>query len=236
MNAPAPASARGPAPNLAQPPRMARRRMLLILTGAFAGVVVLAIALAVILAPADPEAPCPRGKPCGAPPQAEPLVNNTVWRSPELGFALEYSAKQWKVGNESPRGVSFTSNQGDMALTIEGVPATDARPRELFDRRLDQVRERTLGLDDDTEPAHRILAPVVGLHPGVGGAYRAAVDTPQGTTAPLGIAMLAAGNDRVSIVVVGATGETSEGNRDALFSRADSILNTLRMPGDEVPR
>lgn len=224
------------APNLAQPPRMARRRMVLILTGAFAGVVVLAIVLAVILAPGDPEAPCPRGKPCGAPPRAEPLVNRTVWRSSELGFSLEYSGEHWKVSQQGPRGVAFRSAQGDMALTIEGVPAADAAPRALFDRRLDQVRERTLGLDEDTEPAHRILAPVVGLHPGVGGAYRAAVDTPQGTTAPLGIAMMAAGNDRVSIVVVGATGETSESNRDVLFSRADSILNTLRMPGDEVPR
>ena len=224
------------APVRAVPPRMARRRMVLILTGAFAVVVVLAILLAVVLAPGDPKAPCPRGKPCGAPPQAEPLVNATVWRSAQLGFTLEYSAERWKVENESPTAVNLSSQVGDMALTVEGVPVADGTPRALFDRRLDQIRERTLGLDDDTEPAHRVLSPVVGLHPGVGGAFRATVDSPQGTTAPVGISMMAAANGRVSLVVVAATGETDEGRRDALLSRADSILNTLRMPDDEVPR
>ena len=224
------------APVQAMPPRMRRRRLVVLVAAAFAAVVVAAVVLAALLAPAAPEAPCPRGKPCGAPPQVEPLVNAEVWRSSELGYSLEYSGRRWRVQSEGPRGVNLSATQGDMALSIEGVPATEDDPRSLLERRLDAVRERTLGLDEDTEPAHRVLSPVVGLHPGVGGAYRAVVDTPQGATAPLGIAMMAAGNRRVSVVVVGATGETSENNREALFSRADSVLNTVRLPGDEVAR
>jgi hypothetical protein len=215
---------------------MDRRRLILILAGAFAVVVVVAIVLAAVLAPAAPKAPCPRGKPCGAPPQAPPLVNQTVWRSSQLGYSLEYNAERWKVENESPTGVNFSSTQGDMGLSVDGAPAGQSTPRALFDQRVDDIRGRTLGLDDDTERAHKVLSPVVGLHPGVGGAFRATVDSPQGTTAPLSIAMMAAGNQQVSVVVVGATSETDEGNRDALMSRADSILNTLRMPGDQVPR
>jgi hypothetical protein len=222
------------ATNLAMPSRMRRRRLVLVLAGGFAALVAVAVLLAVLLEPAAPKPPCPRGKPCGEPPQAEPLVNAQVWRSPELGFALEYSGEKWKIRSQDGRSLHLASTEGDMALSIEGARAGDAAPRALLDQRLDQVRKRTLGLADDTEPAHRVLSPVVGLHAGVGGAFRAAVDTPQGTTAPLGIALMAAGNDRVSIVVVAATGTTSEHNRDVFFSRADSILNTLRMPGDRV--
>lgn len=229
MNAPAFA----PSP---MSPRLRRRRLVIVLAGAFAAIVAVAVVLAALLAPAAPEAPCPRGKPCAEPPRAEPLVNAEIWRSPELGFGLEYAAGRWRIASQTPRGVQLAAREGDMSLSIQGVPAAEAGPRALFDRRLDQVRERTLGLDEDTEPAHRILAPVVGLHAGVGGAYRAVVDTPQGATAPLGIALMAAGNERVTVVVAGVTGETSENNREILFSRADSVLNTLRMPGDPVPR
>lgn len=224
----------GAAPVQGMPSRMRRGRLVLVIAGAFAALVLVAVLLAVLLEPAAPKAPCPRGKPCGEPPKAEPLVNARVWRSSELGFALEYSGEKWKIRAQDGRSLQLASTEGDMALAIEGAPAGDAAPRALFGQRLDQVRKRTLGLADDTEPAHEVLSPVVGLHPGVGGAFRAASDTPQGTTAPLGIALMAAGNDRVSIVVVAVTGTTSEHNRGVFFSRADSILNTLRMPGDRV--
>jgi hypothetical protein len=44
--------------------------------------------------------------------------------------------------------------------------------------------------------------------------------------------MLAAGDRRLTVTVVGATGETSENNRGILMSRADSVLNTVRLPGE----
>jgi hypothetical protein len=216
----------------AQPARLARRRLVLILAGAFAVVVVAVIGVAALLAPAAPKAPCPRDKPCGEPPRAEPLVNQEVWRSSELGFSLEYSAERWKVLDEGPRGVRLGATEGDFALVVSGVPRSERDPQAAFDAALDDAKGRVLGLDEDTEPAHRLLAPAIGLNAGLGDAYKGTLDTPQGTSIPIGLVMLAAGDRRLTVTVVGATGETSENNRGILMSRADSVLNTVRLPGE----
>jgi hypothetical protein len=224
-------AARAPAPS-----RLSRRRVVLIVMGGFAAVVVVTILLAALLAPAAPKAVCPDDRPCGEPPKAEPLVNTEVWRSSELGFSFEYSADRWKVLDEGSRGARLEAREGDFVLVVSGTRASERSPKEALDAALDDSRGRILGLDDDTEPAHKVLAPAVGLHPGVAGSFAGTLDTPQGTSVPIGLVILAAGNPRVTVSVLGATGESSEHNRKVLMSRSDSLLNTLRLPGDPAPR
>lgn len=219
----------------AMPARLARRRLVLIFAGAFALVVVVAIVLAALLAPDPPKGPCPEDEPCGAPPSAPPLVNLKVWRSSELGFTLEYSDKYWDVQDEGPRGVRLGSTQGNYALVISGVPRAERDPQAAFDAALDDAKERVLAVAEDTEPAHKLLAPAIGIDSGVGGAYRGNLDTPQGTSVPVQLVLMAAGDPRVTISVTGATTDTDESSRGNFMSHADSVLNTVRLPG-QVPR
>jgi hypothetical protein len=214
--------------------RLNRRRLIVIIMGAFAAIVLATIVLAALLAPAAPRAVCPDDRPCGEPPKAEPLVNLEVWRSSELGYSLEYSADNWKILDQGARGVRLGSKEGDFVLAVSGTPGGD--PQAALLSALDDTRERILGLDDDTERAHRVLSPSIGLHPGVAGEFVGTVDTPQGTSAPVGLVILAAANQRVTVTVIAATGETSEHNRGVLMSRADSVLNTVRLPGDPGAR
>jgi hypothetical protein len=217
--------ARAPAPS-----RLGRRRLILIIMGGFAAIVAVTILLAVLLAPAEPKALCPEDRPCGEPPTAEPLVNLQRWRSSELGFSLAYSKERWKVMDEGPRGVRLGATEGDFVLVVSGTPGGDAQGGLLS--ALNDARDRILGLGDDTEPAHRVLAPAIGLHPGVSGEFVGTIDTPQGTSVPIGLVLMSAATNQVTLTVTAATGETSENNRGVLMSRADSVLNTVRFPGD----
>lgn len=216
------------------PSRLGRRRLVLVILGGLAVVIALTVLAAALLAPAAPKVPCTADKPCGKPPKAQPLVNLKVWQSPELGYGLRYSGDSWKVQDAGPRSVRLASTEGDFALEVSGTPAAQQTPTAAFDAALSDARTRVLGLTDDTEPTHRVLAPSLGINPGAGGAFVGTVDTPQGTSTPVSVVILTAGNRRVTVTAVGATGETSERRRHGLMSRADSVLNTVRLPGETV--
>ena len=189
------------------PSRLNRRRLILIIMGAFAAIVVATIVLAALLAPAAPQAVCPDDRPCGEPPKAEPLVNLQAWRSPELGYSLEYSGEHWKILDEGARGVRLASKEGDFVLVVSGTPEAD--PQAALLRTIDDTRGKVLGLDDDTERAHRVLAPSIGLHPGIAGEFVGTIDTPQGASAPIGMVLVAASTQSLTLTVTAATGETS---------------------------
>jgi hypothetical protein len=197
---------------------------------AFVVVVVAATAAVGAVAPRKLAAFCSPNKPCGVPPRlAAPLRSEATWRSPALGFTVEYSSQQWKIGQQGPDGVELTSTVAPLDIDIHGTSA--APPSELLAARLSGLKSNVLGLARDPTAADMILGPEVGYHYGAGGAYVGAVDTPEGVTDQALVTVQAASAGRVGIVVTTLTDETRAGLRKQLYGLADEVNNTITWPG-----
>jgi hypothetical protein len=211
--------------------RIGRRNLLIAFAVVF-GVVLGAAAVAVALSkPASPKPHCPPSSQlCGRPPAlAAPLVNETVWRSPALGWSLQYPASSWTVGGESGSAVALNSTHGDMTMVVTSARGADARA--LLDDRVGDLRSRTLGLQSDRDPTHDVLGPAVGYRDAVGATYAGTIDDPQGPQTPITAAFLAASEGGVTICVTVATTELRPAARAALMGTADSVLNTIAWAG-----
>ena len=202
-----------------------------VLFGAFLGVAAIAMALG---RPHQAKPTCPPATTlCGKPPVlAQPLVNATVWRSPALGFSLEYSQDAWSVGGQSSTALQLDSKHGDLTLIVAGATGTTADLPGLLASRVNDLRGRTLGLATDQDPRHVVLGPAVGYRPALGATHAGTIDLPQGPQAPITATVMAASDGRVAIAVTAATTEVQGGTRIPLLATADSVVNSIRWAGE----
>jgi len=215
---------------------MRNPKRLAIFIGGFAALVIVAAVGIALLGRGEPASDCPPDRVCTEPPQGDPLVNLTVWRSKELGYALEYNEDLWSNEAEDGRSVTLIHKDGDIAMVIGGVPAGEATPLALLDRELDRLGERTVGLTEDTDPADSLFGPNLGYVDGVGGAYSAAIDTPQGLIDASAVVMAAGQrgvNAYVSTLTTEQRGEDgASGNKEFVYGDVDSVLNSFRFPSE----
>lgn len=220
--------------------RLRNPRTLAIFLGAFAVIVLGGAGMIALLGRGDPARDCPPDRECGNPPQGRPLVNQTVWRSEELGFQFEYDDEEWSVREEDGRGVTLEHTQADILVVVAGAPASEASPQDLFDDQLEDAEGRFVGLAEDTDSADQLYGPSLGYVDGVGGAYAGPVDTPQGVV-EVSVAVMAAGDGGVSAVAAILTGEQRSDDpaqpspKDILYGRVDSMLNTFQFPSGGAP-
>jgi len=174
--------------------------------------------------------PCTNGQPCGAPPTVPAVIRETVWRSSQYGFSLEYPASVVKVSRQTPSGVVLTVDVTGRsgAVTVEGFPAGTTPTAAISDQvhALGGVSQ----LAGDTNPDHQLLGAGVGYLAGSGRTYVGDVTSPQGSQ-PVSIASEAASDGRVTVsaTVVGATSDS--GNRSGLYAVADLIINSVSWHG-----
>ena len=211
---------------------------------------VIGAALAWVLQPGPVEAACPvPSEACGAPPvRPEPDVGQPpdvdrdaapalrlgeTWESEDLGFSLDYDPEWWQVAGEGDRslGLVIPAREGEVTFIIEGASAAEQSPESMLAAQVDALEELVLGLtpEDDTD---RLLLgqPIVGYRDGVGGLYGGTLDSPQGPSMDVAVAVLAASDGEISLVV---TVVSPEEIREPAFLMADSLLNTLRWPSED---
>jgi hypothetical protein len=169
--------------------------------------------------------------PTEAPPVPE-LRGGEVYRS-DLGFEVEFNAGLWRAVHRDARSLELVIGlRGfDVFLTLQGVPAGQATPRQLLDRRLGELRDDVLGLAEDTDPDLTLLGSAVGYRSGVGGRFAGNVDTPQGPGDPLTVVVMAATDHRATVVMSLVSSEASAPTQ-AVFQVADQVMNTFRFPSE----
>jgi hypothetical protein len=113
------------------------------------------------------------------------------------------------------------------------VPAGQATPKQLLERRIDDLRDDVLGLTEDTNPDAVLLGPSVGYRRGVGGVFGGNVDTPQGPGDPLTVVVMAATDGKATVVMSLVASQTAV-SIPAVMSAGDTVMNTFRFPS-EVP-
>lgn len=212
--------------------RLGRWRRLLSLGAAFA-VAVGAVAVAVaVAAPPAAKPPCPPGPTqCGTPPSLPlPILGETRWRSSALGLSLAYPANQWSLETQDDSGIRLASTNGPLQLEIDGE-RSGSSAQQLVDGRLSELRDRVLGLTEDTSAASVILDPSIGYRPGAGAGYVGAVDTPQGVKEQVFVTVLAATDGRVGVVATTVTDETDPNQRLQLYQLADVVTNNVKWEG-----
>ncbi len=222
-----------PPPVPALRPRLANKQLLALFGVALAAVVG-AAALAIALSgPGARPAPCPLDDPCGGPPAppAPPLINQTPWRSADLGYQLEYDPAQWSKLSESGSTLQLKLVGDDLVLVIGGAPSAQASASSVAGSELDAIRGRVLSLSPDPAAENRILGPTVGYEPGVGGAYVATSNGNAGPGAPLWIAVMGATRGAVSAYAAVVTSESDSSARQNAYLAADEVLNTWTWPG-----
>ena len=186
--------------------------------------------------PVQPECPDP-SEACGVPPVrpegAPALRVGTTWESEDLDFSFDYDPDWWEVQEEGNRSALLVipTSEGDVAFLIEGASAADESPEAMLAAMVEQLEDRVLGLEAEDDTDRQLLGePIVGYRDGVGGLYRGTLDTPQGPSVDVAIAVLAASDGEATIVV---TVVSPEDIREGAFQLADSLLNTLRWPAEE---
>jgi len=175
-------------------------------------------------------APCTSGQPCGAPPSVPAVIRETVWRSSQYGFSLEYPASVVKVSQQTPNGVVLTVNVAGKsgAVTIQGFGA-GITPAEAISDQVGGLKGVSQ-LAVDTNPAHQVLGASVGYIAGAARAYVGDVTSPQGSQ-PASLVSEAAADGRVTVsaTVVGDTSDS--GHTSDLYALADLMINSVRWHG-----
>ena len=213
---------------------------------------VLAIGAAVVwlLQPGPVQAECPDPlEACGAPPaRPEPDVGREpdvdpdaapalrlgeTWQSDDLGFSLDYDPDWWEVVGEGDRSLELVipARAGPVTFLIEGASSAEQSPESMLAEQVDALDGLVLGLTPEDDTDQQLLGqPIVGYRDGVGGLYGGTLDSPQGPSMDVAVAVLAASDGEISLLV---TVVSPEEIREPAFVMADSLLNTLRWPSDE---
>ena len=157
------------------------------------------------------------------------LVHGTSWASSALGFTLEYDEGIWSLENEGSNGLYLIAANGNVAVTVVGYPAGEVSPRDAFQREVNRLGDTVLGLTEEPDEARKLPGtPVIGYEPGVGTAFTGTLNSPQGPGSNVSVAVLAATDSQITIVV---NVITIDSLREPAFAAADSILNTVHWPG-----
>jgi hypothetical protein len=224
------AAAAGPPARGAVAPRLGRRRLLILFGIGIAAVAGIAALIAALAAPGQPAPLCKPYTPCGQPPKVEhALVNNAVWRSPALGYSLEYPKEVLHVASETPDGVVLEPPNQVVTYTVRGKRRSEASPQALFDDQVSFLKGNFVGLTADTDPAHELLGTNVGLVPGPGGVYGGVDGSPQGLSKPREVDVMAAGDGHVSVVVTASFGtDVSPDTRNTILQTGDEVFKSVQ--------
>jgi hypothetical protein len=186
---------------------------------------------AVVVALAAPgTAPlCKPYTPCGPATSAMGLVNQTVWRSSQFGFTVEYPAGVLSASDHSGSGVVLDLQAGNApgSIIVVGEPASQATPGRAITAELGKLSGIS-SLAADTSPADRLLGPAVGYRTGVGGVYTGYADASQGVGGAQTIYAESASDGRVVITVLAISAANDAGPKSAIAQAADLVINSIR--------
>jgi hypothetical protein len=219
------------------PPAVARRSRSTVLA-LFAGALVGAIALAVILtmlnsSDTQVEDTCLYPDPCGPPTAAAELVSLTPWDSP-LGFGFRYDTNVWTLGEQDDHSVTLRlADRDDAVLRVVG--STGTTPEAAIDAYVADLRTRVPDLAEDGRAFRLVLGAAVGYQDGAGASYSGHVQAPQGPGPIVTMSIMAGTVGNVTVVAsMEMTGEQwiqlHDGTWDgeSVFQVADSVINTVR--------
>ncbi len=204
-------------PERTHPPGDTRPRvnpLVLFVLGGIGVMIVIGIASALIaaLGPGSTKGDCLDANTCVT-PVAIPFSNGTPSIANDLGYSYRYDAGNLTQSTKSSDGrdVTLKTDGGHWIVRVTGAPASDSTPQSLLDDRMDDLTseygelEQDPGSGSDAEhsdnsPTH-LVSQSIGHIRAIGGSYRSVgfSDGPTGDTAF--IAIFAAGNGRVNIVI-----------------------------------
>lgn len=222
--------------------RLGKGKVLLAFGAGLAVIILVANVVVLLSTPGGVPAPCATSPTC--PPLIEPIAVGEFWRSTELGYSFEYDSR-FSIVSQDPRGLTLQLGldalsdgarggpRGSVSLSevsVSAVPARERTPQQMLEQRYDDLAQQVLGLQKDTSSGTTILGPSIGHLDGVGGSYLGTLDSTQGPKGRAVVALIAAGNGRISVVVSyvleGTTLDPNQSQR--LREKADTILSTFR--------
>lgn len=165
--------------------------------------------------------------PCGPPAASAPLVNQTVWRSAEFGFRLEFPGSALAVSRQASAGLTLDLGTGSGTIIVRGRPAGQASPAQAITTDLKSLSGISQ-LEADTSPADRLLGPGVGYRTGAGGVYTGYQNASQGVGGEQKVYAEAATDGRVTISVIAIAPFSAAGPRSDIAQVADLIVNSIR--------
>ncbi len=208
-----PATASPPARRHPSGDSAARLRRWMIVVIALIGLAIIVGAAIVLLAANEPppaEAPCKPNLPCVLSRTPGALDLGKLWVSKDLGYSFDYPDQLLGVTSEDGRSVQLGASGARLAIEVwvSGARASQSSVEALVTQRRDALAQRVLGLTEDDTSADRVVAPGLGFLPGAGGAYSGTLDSPSGPSSPASVAILAAGDGRINVVLsILVTGE-----------------------------
>ncbi|HET7482859.1 MAG TPA: hypothetical protein VFK89_08360 [Actinomycetota bacterium] len=216
----------------AAPPQPVQRGRLspakvVLFVGAGLSVVLIVAYLAVLSnAPAADQPDC-QDQQCD-PVTAPALVNGTLFQG-DLGWQVQYSPEYWKAVDEGADSLQLQDVGGHPVwVTIEATSG-DTDPQALFDDKVKTLSEQILGMKETNVPEFAITNPGVGDRHGPGALYTGTVDSPQGPSTPVGVAVMSATDGDVTVVVSVVADQKNYGYA---AQQGDSILNTFLYPSE----
>jgi hypothetical protein len=190
---------------------------------AIIGLVIVAVVAIVLLLANEPEPaepPCKPLEPCVLSRSPGAVGLGTLWESRELGYSFEYP-KFLRVAAEDGRSVQLgisTTSGFDIQIWVSGARAGSSSIDALVTARRNALAER-------------VMAPGLGFLRGAGGAYSGTLDSPTGPSSPASVAILAAGDGRVNVVLsILITGQDLDHKAIQNLRNATGVLinNTVR--------
>jgi hypothetical protein len=166
--------------------------------------------------------------------EGPPFPPLTRYSDTVLGFSLEYDPELWSVAQQDAGFLILSAGGGAVALIVEGGPTSAFDDQLIFDARRSLMEGALLAFASDTDPAHTLLGtPILGHRPGISGIFGGAIDTPQGPSIDMAVAIIAANDGQITMV---ATLIAPVEIRGAGLAVADTVINTFTWPSDPVVR
>ena len=168
------------------------------------GVTGVASVLVAINEPGPAQPDCKPEQPCLPPSPSNGAVTlGRLWVSRDLDYSFQYPTDWLSVDAEDGKSVHLTipTDRWESEIWISGAPANESSTKQLVEERRDALAERVVGLELDDDSPDRIVSPSLGFVRGVGNAYRGTLDSASGPTKPASVAILAAGNGKVNVVM-----------------------------------
>ena len=162
------------------------------------------------------------------PVTAPALLNGTLFEG-DLGWQVQFSPTYWKMTDQDADALQLQEAGGhSLWMTIEAVSG-DKDPQSILDQKTDALGDTILGMKETTDKDVAITNPGVGDRHGPGHVYTGTVDSPQGPSTPVLVAVMAATDGNVTAVV---TVVVDTKNFAYAAQTADSVLNTFLYPSE----
>ena len=154
--------------------------------------------------PATPEPTTPTAFVVPAPRPASgaaPFRAGSVWRSEEFGFSFEWDPDIWTIREEGPEFAYMTAARGNVALTIGGYDAAEKSAQQAFADEVVRLEGQNPRPDREPDPGLQLPGlPNIGYRLGLGGVFAGTVNSPQGPTIPVSVALLTASDSDRTII------------------------------------